>query len=30
MCSHKINLSGIGDVDREVLEWIRKACENAG
>jgi predicted transport protein len=30
MCSHKINLAGKEELDREVLIWIRKAYEQAG
>jgi predicted transport protein len=30
MCSHKINLSGIGDIDSEVVEWIKAAYNSAG
>ena len=30
MCSHKINISGIQDIDNEVLDCIRAAYENAG
>ncbi|HMQ08799.1 MAG TPA: DUF5655 domain-containing protein [Saprospiraceae bacterium] len=30
MCTHKINLAGIEDVDQEVLDWIRKAYDGAG
>jgi hypothetical protein len=30
MCTHKINLTGIDDIDQEVLDWLRKAYENAG
>lgn len=30
MCSHKINLADINDIDGEVLQWIRTAYENAG
>lgn len=30
MCSHKINLADIKDIDKEVLEWIKTAYENAG
>lgn len=30
MCSHKMQLSGLEDIDTEVLQWIRKAYENAG
>ncbi len=30
MCSHKINIAGIGDIDKEVIDWIKAAYENAG
>ncbi len=30
MCSHKINLASVSDIDKEVMEWIKKAYENAG
>lgn len=30
MCSHKINLAGIEDLDAAVFEWIKKAYDNAG
>lgn len=30
MCSHKINITDIKDVDKEVFEWIKTAYENAG
>lgn len=30
MCSHRINVSGIEDIDKEVIEWLRAAYENAG
>lgn len=30
MCSHKINIADINDIDNEVIEWLRKAYENAG
>ncbi|MCL4283459.1 MAG: DUF4287 domain-containing protein [Flavobacteriales bacterium] len=30
MCSHKINLTDIKDIDKEVIEWIKTAYENAG
>jgi len=30
MCSHKINLSEIADIDGEVIDWLRKAYQNAG
>lgn len=29
MCSHKINITGINEIDNEVLTWIRTAYENA-
>lgn len=29
MCSHKINLTDIKDIDKEVIEWIKTAYENA-
>jgi predicted transport protein len=30
ICSHKINITDIKEVDKEVIDWIRKAYENAG
>ena len=30
MCSHKINISDIKSIDKEVFEWLKKAYENAG
>lgn len=30
MCSHKINVSGVAEIDKEVIEWVKKAYENAG
>lgn len=30
MCSHKINLSDIKYIDKEILDWLKKAYENAG
>jgi predicted transport protein len=30
ICSHKINLSDIKEIDKEVIEWIKMAFENAG
>lgn len=30
MCSHKINLSDLNDIDNEVIEWIKNAYDNAG
>jgi predicted transport protein len=30
MCSHKINVADISDIDVEVLNWIKVAYDNAG
>ncbi|MEO6228595.1 MAG: DUF5655 domain-containing protein [Ferruginibacter sp.] len=30
MCSHKINVTDIKEIDKEVIEWIKAAYENAG
>ena len=30
MCSHKINITDIGEVDTEVIEWLKKAYEISG
>ncbi len=30
MCSHKINVSELKDIDNEVIEWIKLAYLNAG
>lgn len=30
MCSHKINLTTLDDIDHEVLLWIQKAYDGAG
>ena len=30
MCSHKINITDTKEVDKEVIEWIKKAYDNAG
>lgn len=30
MCSHRINLSEIGDIDKEVIGWLKAAYDNAG
>lgn len=29
MCSHKINITDINDIDKEVYEWIKTAYDNA-
>ncbi len=30
MCSHKINLSDIAEINKEVIDWIKLAYEQAG
>lgn len=30
MCSHKINLHQLDDIDQEVINWLKMAYENAG
>jgi predicted transport protein len=30
ICSHKINLADIKEIDKEVINWIKMAFENAG
>ncbi len=30
MCSHKINLADLQDIDKEVIDWVKKAYEGAG
>jgi predicted transport protein len=30
ICSHKMNLTDISEIDEEVIGWIRKAFDNAG
>lgn len=30
MCSHRINLSDIKDIDKEVIGWLKAAYDNAG
>ena len=30
ICSHKINLADINDIDQEVMDWIKMAFEKAG
>jgi predicted transport protein len=30
MCSHKINLSGISDIDEEIIGWLKTAYDKAG
>lgn len=30
MCSHKINVSNISEIDKEVIQWLNEAYQNAG
>lgn len=30
MCSHRINLADIKDIDREIISWLKMAFDNAG
>ena len=30
ICSHKINLADISEIDKEVIDWVRIAFDNAG
>jgi hypothetical protein len=30
MCSHRINLAGIEEIDQEVMDWIKAAYDKAG
>lgn len=30
MCSHKINITDLKDIDKEVFDWIKTAYDNAG
>lgn len=30
ICSHKINLADISEINKEVIDWIKMAFENAG
>jgi predicted transport protein len=30
ICSHKINLADISEIDKEVMDWIKMAYDNAG
>lgn len=30
MCSHKINLTSVSDIDSEVIQWLKQAFEQAG
>lgn len=30
ICSHKINLSDISEINKEVIDWVRLAFDNAG
>jgi hypothetical protein len=30
ICSHKINLAAITEIDKEVIDWVRMAFDKAG
>ena len=30
MCSHKINVTDVKDIDTEVMQWLKAAYESAG
>jgi hypothetical protein len=30
ICSHKINLADFSEIDKEVIDWVRMAFDNAG
>lgn len=30
MCSHKINVADLNDIDNEVMNWLKAAYDNAG
>jgi hypothetical protein len=30
MCSHKIKLTDLTNIDKEVIDWIKTAYDNAG
>jgi len=30
MCTHKININTFEEIDKEVIDWLKKAYENAG
>jgi hypothetical protein len=30
ICSHKINLAAINEIDKEIIDWIRMAFDKAG
>ena len=30
MCSHKINITDTKDIDKEIIEWLKKAYDKAG
>jgi hypothetical protein len=30
MCSHKIHLNELEDINHEVMDWLKKAYENGG
>jgi predicted transport protein len=30
MCSHRINISDINDIDKDIIDWLKLAYDNAG
>jgi hypothetical protein len=30
MCQFKVFVSGVNEVDRELMEWVRQAYDSAG
>ena len=30
MCQYKVNVTAAGEVDRELIAWIKQAYDNAG
>jgi predicted transport protein len=30
MCSHRINIADINDIDKEIIDWLKLAYDNAG
>lgn len=30
MCSHKISITGLDDIDKEIIDWLKKAYNSAG
>ncbi|MEZ4821824.1 MAG: DUF5655 domain-containing protein [Ignavibacteria bacterium] len=30
MCTHKIKIADIKEIDKEIMDWLKAAYENAG